>query len=239
MNAAEHQRRANNRPAAIGFRFLLASACAVLLGAAAALRGPAEAPMVVRWLAFAGGAAALLGPFAAAAATLRGHRSFWRTLLLVAAVSAPALAIFGRLLKATTHHRPLGAATFTFGAAIVLLLMVAASARIVSAAESRGPMRILYWSACALGAVATVLLCAPALLQAGAGGSILDGALLVAAAAGTVLAPARIEHRVLRYSPALWAALVGVALAILNVRADLRSSLTEQAPVYGMLAGWL
>ena len=88
-----------------------------------------------------------------------------RALLAGAALSALPLALFGGVLKSTTHHRPLGGATFAVAASCVLALCVGLSFRFLGGLRRgvpKSPWQNLFTLGCGLSLLGTLLLGAAA-----------------------------------------------------------------------------
>jgi hypothetical protein len=166
-----------------------------------------------------------------------------RALLAGAALCALPLALFGGVLKSTTHHRPLGGATFAVLALCSLTLCLGLSFRILrpkTPATSEGGVprawQNLFTLGCGLSLVSAVLL---GLLRA-ARPNLVDFLALLGGAAvvGLVKPPAwlgRLKPSFLLFG---WVALVGGALLALKSPALVRS-LTTQAPVCFAPLSWL
>ncbi|MBV9948078.1 MAG: hypothetical protein JOZ69_14585 [Myxococcales bacterium] len=116
---------------------------------AAALQ--AEAPTARAWAAaWAGLAAAALGPMMVSIVVLRGARQGWRSfgepvlglrafgVALWLAALLVTLSMFGTALRAQTHHRALAAITFACGSLALALAYAMASARVVQLLRSAG-----------------------------------------------------------------------------------------------------
>jgi hypothetical protein len=163
-----------------------------------------------------------------------------RALLSGAALSALPLALFGGVLKSTTHHRPLGGATFAVAALCVLALCIGLSFR-VWREDSRRAVKSTWQNLFTLGCGLS-LACAGLLGLAGADRtSLVDFLALMAAAAAAGLT--KVPSWLARFTrPSLvlagWVALV--ACAILALRdPQLVRSLTTQAPVSFAALSWL
>jgi len=91
---------------------------ALLAALPAALRS--DQGLVV-WAALAGATAVLLGPFLAALGQLRPLRTGLLAVALGLGLAAWPTALLLSVLKSNTHHRPLGAVTFAFAAAVLAL----------------------------------------------------------------------------------------------------------------------
>jgi hypothetical protein len=170
-----------------------------------------------------------------------------RALLAGTALSSLPLALFGGVLKSTTHHRPLGGATFAVAALCVLVLCVGLSFRVLRGPRGRSngvvkfPWQSLFTLGCGLSLASTALLGT----ARSARPSLLDfGALLAAAVvAGVVPAPASLRRLRLPAAgvAAVWVALL--ACAVVSLRnpqlPQLVGSLATQAPVCFAPLSWL
>jgi len=162
-----------------------------------------------------------------------------QSLLAGTALSALPLALFGGVLKSTTHHRPLGGATFAVAALCVLALCVALSFRVLRGA-GRGVVKSTWQNLFTLGCGLSL---ASALLLAGARvtrPSLVDFLALIAASvvAGVVKMPTWLRRVRLPLVLVGWAALLACAAASLRNPALVRS-LTTQAPVSFAALSWL
>jgi hypothetical protein len=162
-----------------------------------------------------------------------------RALLLGAALSSLPLALFGGVLKSTTHHRPLGGATFAVAALCLLAICIALAFRFSGggrSAATKSPWPSLFTLACLLslaGALAIATAARVALLD-------FTCLALASAAAALVKIPARLERAKLPASlvVGLWIALVlGAAFSIRSP--GLARSLITQAPVLFAPLSWL
>jgi hypothetical protein len=161
-----------------------------------------------------------------------------RVLLAGAALSALPLALFGGVLKSTTHHRPLGGATFAVAALCLLAICIGLGFRLWGGARaaSKSPWQSLFILASAASLVGTLLLgtaaeARPALVDFLAG---------VFASLGVVYLkiPAWLERVKAPVPFGVWAALVlGALLSIQSP--GLARSLTTQAPVSFAPLSWL
>lgn len=161
-----------------------------------------------------------------------------RALLAGAALSALPLALFGGVLKSTTHHRPLGGATFAVVALCLLAACIGLGFRLWgdARAASKSPWQSLFIFAgsVSLGAV---------LLMGAAGAArpaLVDFVAVALAGAGAayVKIPAWLERAKAAVPFGLWAALVlGAVLSIQSP--GLARSLTTQAPVSFAPLSWL
>jgi hypothetical protein len=88
------------------------------------------------FLVLSGATALLLAPFTASLAARSTLSGLSRILALGVGIALLPLTLAGRVLKSTTHHRPLGGATFAVVAVCVLLAGCALSARVLSWAST-------------------------------------------------------------------------------------------------------
>ena len=122
----------------LGVSFALGLAVAALLAMVAAFRarGGAGSPALV-WVGVWGALAAVLGPLGAAVRRARPlPLEAWCVPIGLLLALAP-LSLFARALKATTHHRPLGAVTFAIISIGVILIAIAFAARLISELRAR------------------------------------------------------------------------------------------------------
>ncbi len=162
-----------------------------------------------------------------------------RALLAGAAMSALPLALFGGVLKSTTHHRPLGGATFAVAALGVLALCVGLSFRFLGGL-SRGAVKSLWQNFFTLGCGLS-LACALSLGAARATRpSLVDFIALAAAAsaAGLVKMPSWLQRSKTPVVLLGWVALL-ICAAVTLRNPQLVRSLTTQAPVSFAALSWL
>jgi hypothetical protein len=169
----------------------------------------------------------------------RGLPAADRALLAGAALSALPLALFGGVLKSTTHHRPLGGATFAVAALCVLALCVGLSFRFLGRL-SHGAVKSTWQNLFTLGCGLS-LACALSLgLARAARPSLVD--FLALAAASALAACVRMPPWLARSKWPLalvgWAVLLGGAAVALRSPPLVRS-LTTQAPVSFAALSWL
>ncbi len=198
---------------------LMGSLGAALAVVPAALRvSQAGATFVVAWLVLWGSAALLVSPFAGALRLARPLSPGLRALLGGALLAAAPLMVFARVLKVSTHHRPLGGVTFTLVALCLLLVFVACAGRLESFATTGIRRRILQGVYVVAGLAALRFLQPLISGEAramGYGAGVLDAALLlgVALVAGLAPAPAVARRRLLGPLFVLLPAAAGFALA--------------------------
>jgi len=161
-----------------------------------------------------------------------------RALLAGAALSALPLALFGGVLKSTTHHRPLGGATFAVAALCLLAICIGLGFRLWGGARaaSKSPWQSLF-------ILASVTSLAGALLlgtAAAARPAVVDFIAAAVASIGVAYLkiPAWLERLKAAVPFGLWAALIlGAVLSIQSP--GLARSLTIQAPVSFAPLSWL
>jgi hypothetical protein len=83
------------------------------------------------WLTLCGAVALVAGPTAALVRALRSGPRSVRALPLALLLALPPLSVFGQVLHRSTHHRPLGAATFAVVGAALLLGLVVVTTRLL------------------------------------------------------------------------------------------------------------
>ena len=165
------------------------------------------------------GAAALsVGLFAASFKVVGVRSRAVGTVLFAVALSSAPLAILARVLKATTHHRPLGGVTFAILALVVLGGALAVGARLLTF------RRWIPIAVGALGAVAGLRFALPAL-----GASFLDGVLLLAAGLDAALITPPGWTR--RAGVPVWAVVVVLGVALCFAMPSAASTAAERAPV--------
>jgi hypothetical protein len=172
-------------------------------------------------------------------APLKDPASVDRAVLLGTALSALPLALFGGVLKSSTHHRPLGGTTFAVVACIVLTLCIGLAVRVGRGRASSNGSAWLAHSfrvACLGSAVAALAL--------GLGRShalvLVDGVTLgcACAAAGLLKIPTKLAALPGVVAGALWALLLSGGL-LLTARPDLMSEARLRAPVSFAAFSWL
>jgi hypothetical protein len=168
-----------------------------------------------------------------------GLRPADRALLAGAALSSLPLALFGGVLKSTTHHRPLGGATFAVAALGVLALCIGLSLRMMRRSGSgavKSAWQNLFTLGCGLSLAGTLLLAATGAARP----SLLDFLALLTASgvAGVVKIPGWLGWVKPSSALPLWAALI--ACGVMAARTpQLPRSLTTQAPVSFAPLSWL
>ncbi|MEB2324964.1 MAG: hypothetical protein OZ921_20790, partial [Sorangiineae bacterium] len=182
--------------AALGEGLLLGTAAACVAAVPAALRAGAGVSPGSCWLVAAGGVALALGPLTAALRVLRPWPARAAGVPLGLLVALAPMMVLGKLLKTTTHHRPLGGATFAMLAVGLVLGGMAVAARLVAwsrsdAGRARGLARLSLIALAVLSGLAALALGRAAFGAAsgGVGAGVLQGAFALALAAGASLAP--------------------------------------------------
>jgi hypothetical protein len=166
-------------------------------------------------------------------------RATERAILAGAALSALPLALFGGVLKSTTHHRPLGGATFAVAALGVLALCFGLSLRVLRRSDRtavKSAWQNLFTLGCGLSLAMTLLLGAAGAARP----SLADFLALMTASALAGLLQIPGWLRGIRPVVALgsWAALL--VCGVLTTRnPQLARSLTTQAPVSFAPLSWL
>lgn len=162
-----------------------------------------------------------------------------RALLAGAALSALPLALFGGVLKSTTHHRPLGGATFAVAALCVLALCIGLSFRFLGGLSRRArksPWQNLFTLGCGLSLACALLLGTARATRP----SLVDFLALAAAsvAASVIKLPVWLPRLKLPLVLAGWVVLLACAGLSLG-DPQLVRSLTTQAPVSFAALSWL
>jgi hypothetical protein len=162
-----------------------------------------------------------------------------RALAAGAALSALPLALFGGVLKSTTHHRPLGGATFAVAALCSLALGVALSFRVyrgASGAAVKSTWQNLFSLGCGLSVVATVALG----LAGAARPSLVEAAALAGAVAVTALAPTPTRLSRLKSGSLALGWVILVLCAVVSLRSvPVSAALGSRAPVSFAALSWL
>lgn len=164
-----------------------------------------------------------------------------RALLAGTALSALPLALFGGVLKSTTHHRPLGGATLAVAALCLLALCIGLAFRVFRGAGQgavKSAWRNLFTLGCGLSLAGALLLgTARATLP-----SLMDFLALAAgvAAGSFVRAPGWLGRVRLPLVLAGWAVLLTCAVVLLRQPGgEVARSLSTQAPVSFAALSWL
>jgi hypothetical protein len=139
----------------------------------AALRlGSAEVSLVLAWLALAGGGALWLAPLAWGLRDVRGWRAVGMVVAGLALSSLP-IAMAARVLKASTHHRPLGAATLAVVALVLVLAALWLASALLSERYGRA-VKVGVSAAAVVSLLATTALALPVLPTGVARGVLVD-----------------------------------------------------------------
>jgi hypothetical protein len=162
-----------------------------------------------------------------------------RALAAGVSLSALPLALFGGVLKSTTHHRPLGGATFAVATLCLLVLCIGLAFRVLGGAGQstvKSAWRNLFTLGCGLSLACALLLG----LARSARPSLVDFLAWAAAvgAGGLVRGPGWLVRLKLPFVLAAWAALLTCAVVALR-EPELVRSLTTQAPVSFAALSWL
>jgi hypothetical protein len=190
------------------------------------------------FLSLAGGSALLLGPVLALLGRARAAGGRLSFVLAGVALAAWPVARFGSVLHATTHHRPLGAATFAIGSIVVVLGCLLVAQR-VAALDRQGLGRIAASGLFVAAAVSTGLVVFTALRAEALRSHLLDGALLaVGGGLGwVVLGRPVLARTASRVGLVLWTTLVaGHLFAATRPAFD---QVRDRAPVLAGPLGWL
>lgn len=228
--------RADSGALALG---VLAAALAVLPAVARVLGGGVGQPAVAALLLWGSGSLVVV-PLSLwlRRARLAGLPRSDQALLAGAALSALPLALCGGVLKSTTHHRPLGGATFAVASLCLLALCIGLAFRALRSTPhaDRSAWQNLFLVGCGLSLLSVV-----ALGFAGAARpSLIDGAALLGAASLAARCPLPDALRRVPRWPVLlgWLALVGFAL-LAPKTPQLVRSLNTLAPVCFAPLSWL
>lgn len=210
----------------------VASLAALLSGGFVAARAPLSPPaFLVVSAASALGLAALLAAVRPLSVAGRG------ALVGLGLATAP-LYVLGKVLKATTHHRPLGAVTFAFLALFVLAAAVTLAIRIVGARSDSSRARLVSLALEGSAGVAAALALYRPLRGAATQGGAVDVAFALGTAAVLTLLPwpERVRSAADRVGPWLWGGIVllGFAFALGPARGVASSS----SPALAAALGW-
>jgi hypothetical protein len=193
------------------------------------------------WVALSGGTALVLGPLLACTRAIHRDSPALRAVLKGIALASAPLAVLGKVLKVETHHRPLGAATFSFLSFVLVLGCILLAVRV--AAWARAPSTPLRRALdTTLTVTAGVSLALVLLRGFGAhtlAPDVTDGVrvLLVAALAHRALDLPTIETLARRAGVLAW--VVIVAAGLVAARGQVRVAVHERAPVLGGPMAWL
>jgi hypothetical protein len=224
------------RSAALGIGTL----AAVIVAAPAVPRVVlAGADAALGFLALSGGAALVLGPALVFAGTAR-IGSGLRAALLGLAVAAAPLALLAEGLKQSTHHRPLGAATFAVLALATIACAIAVAWRLLRFSESASApaRRIVSVGAALVGTVSVGFVLVRALEAPALVPHVLDG--LRGAATATLghllLRVPRVTRVARRLGAPMWVAVV--ILGLVTNRGVTGAATRTAAPVVGGPLAW-
>ena len=228
-------------PGAPSGALVVSLVCALLAALPASVRSWQSGNGVLATLALWGAASLVVVPVGGWLRGVRNKGLGGTDLALLAgtALSALPLALFGGVLKSTTHHRPLGGATFAVAALCVLALCVGLSFRFLGGL-SRDAAKSLWQNLFTLGCGLS-LACA---LLLGVGHatrpSLADFLALAAAvgAASVIKIPGWLQRLSVAVAVAGWLALLGGAVVALR-DPQLVRSLTTLAPVSFAPLSWL
>ena len=167
-------------------------------------------------------------------ASLKDSTNGDRAILLGTALSSLPLALFGGVLKSTTHHRPLGGATFAAVACVVLALCIALSHRAGKAAAKSSWLKHFFSVSCWLSLGGTVA------FAASGAHTLLDFLTLAGACAGAGLLkiPKALQRVPLAPVAVAWGLLLGCAL-FLSREQGLMRELALRAPISFAALSWL
>jgi len=215
-----------------GAGLLLGVIGALAAGAHGAWRS--ELPFYPSWLALSASTALLTAPAGALLRASRPWPDWFRNLVLALMIAVGPWTILGRLLKAGTHHRPLGAVTFSVLAVVIGVVLVVLVSRLASWSAQRGA-RMFSGTILFLGllGVTCVLVVTLPLASTSTLPSVLDATLMV----GVFLAAAALPFhkgwlRVARFAgPSLWAFILLVGGIVLVSGPNLAVQLSTRAPV--------
>ena len=214
----------------------------LLLGTLAAIAGTLPAAARVAMLSanhvsLVGLTAAWLAPVVVAARILRPMPPALITAVCGVLLCFGPLTLFAGKLWAATHHRPLGAVTFSFVATGLLLGSIAVAARLRSvgpsaSSQARRVTRTLLWGAVAASLALGLSRLPGALSDAPFRAGLVDGAAIgVLAVAATRWDVSAAVNRTLRVvGPAVYALLVAAGASLLRFSADY-GVLQREAPV--------
>jgi hypothetical protein len=199
-----------------------------------------DANGVLVFFALCGGTALVLGPLLVCVSALGGEARRGRPAFLGLAIAAAPLALLAEGLKQSTHHRPLGAATFAVLALATIAGAVLAAWRLLelSASGATTARRAVFWLtvAAALSSVGFVIvraLSAPALAP-----HVLDGlrALATATLGYLLLRFPQVIALARRVGGPLWVAVVVAGLV--SSRGEVAAAVRSAAPVLGGPQAW-
>lgn len=230
--------RASSPSAALALGTL--AAALATLPAVSRVASGVEHPGLV-WLGLAGGTAFVLGPALALAKAIPRLSTTARAALLGVTASAVPLAVLGSALKATTNHRPLGAATYGMLALGVIAFMVLAAFRSLTWVE-RDPTtfrRRIGAGAALLAVLGLAFVMFRSLGAESARLDLFDGLRVLAAGAVAwfVLDVPRVAAWARRAGAVLWVILAAAGFAASH--GHIKAAIHERAPVLGGPLTWL
>jgi len=170
----------------------------------------------------------------------RDLASMDRALVDGAALSSLPLALFAGVLKSTTHHRPLGGATFAVGACVAIAFCIALAHRVGSSSAKAHWLKHFFSVCCWLSLVVTVAFAA-------SGSGILADLITLGVAclcAGLLKIPLALSRvgrglGVAKVAPlAAWALLLMVGVALTRQQ-ELVQALRVHAPISFAALSWL
>lgn len=166
--------------------------------------------------------------------SLKNSASADRALLDGAALSSLPLALFGGVLKSSTHHRPLGGATFAVGACVVIAFCIALAFRVGRSGAKAHWLKHFFSVSCWSSLALTVA------FAAGKTYILLDFLLLAAAcvAAGLLRIPPALSRIPGPAVLAAWVLLSGAGL-LLSQKPGLAATLRQHAPISFASLCWL
>ena len=210
----------------------------------AAWRASGQASWVLVWVGAWGLAAWLVGVLAYSWRTLLRSGRSPRALLVAVGISTPLIILFAGLLHRVTHHRPLGAATFSVLAGLIFLLTLALVARLLQFSQAGGraaqAARLALRLALGVGCLGTLAAVGAALqLPSPLAHGLLDGLLLaLAIVAAAALPPAKWSNQQ-SLSLVVWGGLGVSSAGVLWLCPSCLAALRHSAPVVASLGGWL
>lgn len=157
-----------------------------------------------------------------------------RALVDGAALSSLPLALFAGVLKSSTHHRPLGGATFAVGACVVIAFCIALARRVGGSGAKAHWLKHFFSVCCWLSLVATVAFAVPG------AGTVADFITLAVACfcAGALKIPLLLSRVPAMPVAAVWGLLLVVGLALTRQQ-ELVQALRAHAPISFASLSWL
>jgi len=181
-----------------------------------------------------GATALCLLPLLASVDSVRAQsRGVLAALVGVGLATGP-LSVLGRVLKSTTHHRPLGAVTFAFLALFVVLGALSCTLRLLLLRPSRAIERVLL----VLSLVSGVSVLLPLILSPSTRGGVVDVALALGSGALALLVPwpERVRAHAERAGPWLWAFVVIVGFV--SAQGPARAVAAAASPALSAVFTW-